>query len=314
MQIDLQPEGRKVVIFGDAAGARQAVRRFLTCGASVTLALDGPPPSYEDRVDTVRYARQPAATDTAGLLRLIGPAWLVVDLGVPAALRDRIRELAGHLHMLSISESPAPRRGQVTLIGGGPGRTDLLTLQACQALREADVIFYDRLSPHDDLPELAPGAELVDVGKSPHHHPVSQRSIEELMITRARAGQSVARLKGGDPFVFGRGGEEMQACLAAGVPVRVLSGISSALSVPASHGIPVTHRGVAKAFTVISGHTPPEPFELDALVRLGGTVVVLMGINNLNQIVHGLLRAGLDPRTPTGVIERGFSASRSGAR
>jgi uroporphyrin-III C-methyltransferase len=124
----------------------------------------------------------------------------------------------------------------------------------------------------------------------------------------------VVRLKGGDPFVLGRGGEEMQACLAAGVPVRVVPGVSSAVAVPAGAGIPVTHRGMSKSFTVISGHSPPEPRELEGLVRLGGTIVILMGISNLTQIVAGLCRAGLDPATPAAAIERGFSDAQRSAR
>jgi uroporphyrin-III C-methyltransferase len=173
-------------------------------------------------------------------------------------------------------------------------------------------VFYDRLAPTDDLERLAAGADLRDVGKSPYHHPVSQRSIQEEMISRARRGESVARLKGGDPFVLGRGGEEMLACVAAGVPVRVVPGVSSALSVPANVGIPVTHRGVSKAFTVISGHTPPEAYELAALVQLNATIVILMGISNLNQIMAGLDRAGLSRHTPAAVIERGFSEEQRG--
>jgi uroporphyrin-III C-methyltransferase len=307
MHIDLNPRGCKVVIFGDAVGARQALRRFLHSGATVTVVLDGPLPDPEQRLSTVRYTSRPARTDTAALLRLIGPAWLIVDVGLPRAFRERVWELAGHLHVLMITEDPAPSGGQVTLVGGGPGRTSLLTLEACAALRQADVVFFDRLAPTEDLDDLAAGAELVDVGKSPNHHPVPQHAISEQMITRARRGQSVVRLKGGDPFVFGRGGEELLTCVAAGIGVRIVPGISSAISVPAACGIPVTHREISKAFTVISGHTPPEAHELEALVRLGGTIVILMGIGNLAQTMAGLARAGLPSSTPAAVIERGFS-------
>jgi uroporphyrin-III C-methyltransferase len=312
MQIDLDPEGRKVVIFGDVLGARQALRRFIRSGAAVTLATPGPLPAAVERISTVRYAIQPESTDTAGLLRLIGPAWLIVDVGLPVPLRHRISELAAPLHALMINEAPAPG-GQVTLVGGGPGPTGLLTLEACEALRQADVILYDRLAPTDDLAELAPGVELIDVGKSPYHHPVPQHSIEHLMITRAKHGESVVRLKGGDPFVFGRGGEEMQACVLAGVPVHVVPGVSSSVAVPAACSIPVTHREISKSFTVISGHTPPDSREAEGLVRLGGTIVILMGISNLTQIVAGLCRAGLDPATPAAAIERGFSDAQRSA-
>jgi uroporphyrin-III C-methyltransferase len=313
MQIDLDPEGRKVVIFGDVIYARLTLRRFLGSGATVTLAAPGPLPASLDRIATVRYAVQPEATDTVGLMRLIGPAWLIVDVGLPEASRRRITDLASALHVLMISEPQAPSSGQVTLIGGGPGHTRLLTLEGWEALRQADVILYDRLAPTQDLAQLAPGVELIDVGKSPYHHRIPQHSIEHLMITRAKRGESVVRLKGGDPFVFGRAGEEMQACMAAGVPVHIVPGVSSSIAVPAAGSIPVTHRGVSKSFTVISGHTPPEAEELERLVQLGGTIVILMGISNLNQIVAGLCRAGLDPATPAAVIERGFSKEQSSA-
>jgi uroporphyrin-III C-methyltransferase len=313
MQIDLDPAGRKVVIFGEVTAARGALRRFLASGAIVTLVTAGPLPAPRDRIGAVRYAAQPEGADTTGLLRLIGPAWLIVDVGLPEPLRDRITDLAAHRRVPMIKESSAPQSGQVTLVGGGPGRSGLLTLEACEAIRQADVILYDRLAPTEDLAEQAPGTELIDVGKSPYHHPIPQRSIEQLMITRAQQGESVVRLKGGDPFVFGRGSEEMQACIAAGVPVHVVPGVSSSVAVPAGSGIPVTHRGVSKSFTVISGHIPPEPPELEGLVRLGGTIVILMGMNNLTQIVAGLCRAGLNPATPAAVIERGFSNAQRSA-
>jgi uroporphyrin-III C-methyltransferase len=307
MHIDLDPRGRKVVIFGDAVGARQSVRRFLHSGATVTLVIDGPLPDPERRLSTVRYAGRPDRTDTAALLRLVGPAWLIVDVGLPRPLHERVRELAGHLHVLMISEEPAPSVGQVTLVGGGPGRTSLLTLEACTALRRADAVLFDRLAPTEDLADLAPGAELVDVDTSDQHQPVSRGSISDELITRARQGQSVVRLASGDPFVLGCGGEEMLACLAAGIGVRVVPGVSSALSVPAAYGIPVTHREISKSFTVISGQTPPEAEELEALVRLGGTIVILKGIGNLAQTMAGFDRAGLPAGTPAAVIERGFS-------
>lgn len=307
MQFDLDVTGRKVVVLGTAHGARRAVARFVGAGARVTLVSSGAPPTV--RRDTVRYVAAPVADDTAGLLRLVGPAWLVVSVDPPAALRDRVAELAGHLRVMTTSEPPAQADGSVTLVGGGPGRTSLLTLEAVEALAAADVVFYDRLAPTEELAGLAPAAELVDVGKAPFHHRVEQRSIEQQVVDRARAGQAVVRLKGGDPFVFGRGGEEMLACLAAGVRVRVVPGVSSAVAVPAACGIPVTHRGLSHAFTVISGHQRPSEVELDALARLGGTIVVLMGIVNLEQIAAGLLRAGMDPATPAAVVERGWSDS-----
>ena len=233
----------------------------------------------------------------------------MVLVGCPGPVRSQVRRLADGAGRWVVEETPASPSGGVTLVGGGPGRTGLLTVEACAALREADVVFFDRLAPTDELARLAPAADLVDVGKNPYRHPVTQRSIEALMVSRARAGDQVVRLKGGDPFVFGRGGEEVQACLAAGIGVRVVPGVSSALAVPASAGIPVTHRGVSRSFTVISGHVPPSRDEYEALAQLGGTIVILMGVANLEQIVAGLRRAGLSPEVPAAVIERGFSDS-----
>lgn len=198
------------MVFGPPAASRQAVRRLQHAGAVVTLVSERP-------------------RDRSALLRLIGPAWLIVDVGLPPGLRDRVRELAGHLRVHMLDEAPAPLHGQVTLVGGGPGRTNLLTLEACAALRQADVVFFDRLAPTEDLDELAAGAELVDVGTSPSQHPAPQSAISDELVARARRGESVVRLMGGDPFIVGRGGEEMLACVEADVPVRIVPGVSSAL-------------------------------------------------------------------------------------
>ncbi|MBS1907919.1 MAG: uroporphyrinogen-III C-methyltransferase [Actinobacteria bacterium] len=198
--------------------------------------------------------------------------------------------------------------GSVTLVGGGPGDPDLLTIAAARALASADVVLYDRLAPRDALAELAPHAELIDVGKRPGHHPIGQGEIERLLVEHALRGAAVVRLKGGDPFVFGRGSEEADACHRAGVPVRVIPGVTSAIAVPAAAGIPVTHREVSRLFTVVSGHAPLERSELEHLAGLGGTIVVLMGVSNLPSISAGLLRAGMAPETPVAVVERGYSA------
>ncbi|WP_307218613.1 uroporphyrinogen-III C-methyltransferase [Microbacterium sp. SORGH_AS_0888] len=195
----------------------------------------------------------------------------------------------------------------MTLVGGGPGDPDLLTLAGAAALQEADVVLYDRLGPRDRLPSLAPAALLIDVGKTPGHHAVPQDRINDMLVHHAREGRRVVRLKGGDAFVFGRGGEEAAACHEAGIEVRVVPGVSSAIAVPAAAGIPVTHREVSRSFTVISGHVPLEEAQLSALVALGGTIVVLMGVNGLHGLVTGLRRHGMDDAMPLAVVERGFS-------
>jgi uroporphyrin-III C-methyltransferase len=199
-------------------------------------------------------------------------------------------------------------RGRVTLIGGGPGREDLLTLAAVRALATADVVLYDRLAPHESLAELAPNAELIDVGKRPGHHAIPQSEIESLLVDRALAGLHAVRLKGGDPYVLGRGSEEVLACHRAGVPVEVIPGVTSAVAVPGSAGIPLTHRGLSHLFTVVSGHAPLTVDELTHLAGLGGTIVVLMGVNSLPSLTAGLVRAGMSATMPVAIIERGFGA------
>lgn len=201
------------------------------------------------------------------------------------------------------------RTGRITLVGGGPGPADLLTIRAARALAVADVVYFDRLGPTADLAQLAPRATFVDVGKTPGHHKVAQEDITARMLDGARAGLHVVRLKGGDPFVFGRGGEEMAGAVAAGIPVTVIPGISSAIAVPGAAGIPVTHRNVSHLFTVVSGHAPLSTSEYTHLAGLGGTIVVLMGIGTLPSLVAGLRLAGLANVTPVAVVESGFSHS-----
>lgn len=194
-------------------------------------------------------------------------------------------------------------RGSVALVGGGPGDPGLLTARGRRLLAEADVVVIDRLAPQSVLAELPADVEVIDVGKQPDHHPIPQDRINEILIDRARAGKTVVRLKGGDPYVFGRGGEELIACREAGVEVEVVPGVTSAIAVAASAGIPVTHRGVAQGFTVVTGHE-----ELGSLPQRGDhTLVLLMGVKRLRQTVDELLAAGHHPATPAAVVERGFS-------
>lgn len=195
--------------------------------------------------------------------------------------------------------------GSVALVGGGPGAADLLTVRALRLLEQADAVYYDRLAPTDELTGWAPRARLVDVGKRPGHHRVPQGEINRLIVTSALAGLRVVRLKGGDPFVFGRGSEEAQACRDAGVPVSVVPGITSAVAVPAAAGIPVTARGLSTSFTVITGHDPLGESALAGLAQLGGTAVVLMGVGTLGHTASGLIRHGMAPDTPVGLVERG---------
>ncbi len=197
----------------------------------------------------------------------------------------------------------------VYLVGAGPGDPGLITVRGLALLRQADVIIYDRLAPPELLREARPDAELIDGGKQPSQHRLDQAEINALILDRARRGLMVVRLKGGDPFVFGRGGEEAIACRDAGIPFEVVPGVTSAVAVPAYAGIPVTQRGISTHFTVLTGHEAAESSSIDyaALAKMTetGTLVLLMGVSHLPEIVARLLDAGLAPETPAASIESG---------
>lgn len=211
--------------------------------------------------------------------------------------------------LLASPEAQAPDAGlagTVALVGGGPGADDLLTVRGRRLLARADVVVADRLAPQGPLAELRPDVELVDAAKIPYGRAMAQEAINEVLVDRARRGRFVVRLKGGDPFLFGRGYEEALACAEAGVPCVVVPGVTSALSAPALAGVPVTHRGLTHELTVVSGHVPPgHPDSLvdwEALARLRGTVVVLMGVRNGPAIAEALVAGGRDSATPAAVV------------
>jgi len=282
--IETDMAGARVLVVGPPGLTGQVVRRYRRAGADVVVA-----PSADLAATEL--------TEDTRLAVLVGPA-----VGWSAMRAQLLRRC------LVVSE-PAPdaARGRVVLVGAGPGGAELLTLAGRRALADADVVLADRLADVGDVQVLAPGAEVVDVGKRPGHHAVPQHEIERLMVDRARAGLTVVRLKGGDPYVFGRGGEEVEAAIEAGLPVTVVPGISSAVGVPGAAGIPVTHRGVSHLVTVVSGHVPLREEQAEALVGLGGSVVVLMGVHNLVPLTAALERAGMPSDTPAAVVERGFS-------
>jgi uroporphyrin-III C-methyltransferase len=196
--------------------------------------------------------------------------------------------------------------GIVYIVGGGPGDPGLITVKGLDCLRRADVVLYDRLVAQELLTEASAHAEMIDVGKEPRRHRRSQAEINTLLIEKARAGKIVVRLKGGDPFVFGRGGEECQALAEAGVRYEVVPGVSSAIAVPAYAGIPVTQRGVTTAFTVVAGHTGASDSTIDweAVSRIG-TIVFLMGVEHLPEIVPQLIAYGRASNTPVALIQEG---------
>jgi uroporphyrin-III C-methyltransferase / precorrin-2 dehydrogenase / sirohydrochlorin ferrochelatase len=196
-----------------------------------------------------------------------------------------------------------PGVGHVTLVGGGPGDPGLITTRGRRALAEADVVVVDRLAPRALLSELDPAVEIIEAGKSPHAHTLTQTQINHVLVERAQAGRRVVRLKGGDPFVLGRGGEELAACLEAGVPVEVVPGVTSAIAVPGAAGIPVTHRGVSRQVTILSAHDADPDWP--TLARLDGTLVLLMGVAQLAGHAAALIKHGRDPGTQVAVVEKG---------
>ncbi|WP_432092525.1 uroporphyrinogen-III C-methyltransferase [Streptomyces sp. bgisy100] len=201
----------------------------------------------------------------------------------------------------------------VALVGGGPGDPDLITVRGRRLLAEADVVIADRLGPRDLLDELPPHVEVIDAAKIPYGRFMAQEAINNALIEHAKAGKAVVRLKGGDPFVFGRGMEEAEALAEAGIPCTVVPGISSSISVPAAAGIPVTHRGVAHEFTVASGHVAPDDprslVDWQALARLRGTLVLLMAVERIESIAAALVEHGRPADTPVAVIQEGTTAA-----
>lgn len=192
--------------------------------------------------------------------------------------------------------------GKVFLVGAGPGDPELITLKGKRCLEHADVVLYDRLINQKLLDHTAPDAELIYTGKKAGGQSTDQRSIEELLILRARQGRIVVRLKGGDPFVFGRGGEEARALKRAGIPYEIVPGISSAIAAPAYAGIPITCRGYASTAAIVTGHRV-EKIRWRELLRAVDTIIILMGLRNLREITDSLIESGCDPERPVALIQ-----------
>ncbi|MDF4249430.1 uroporphyrinogen-III C-methyltransferase [Streptomyces sp. WMMB303] len=228
-----------------------------------------------------------------------------------AAIRDAVVARLGDGTLGA--EQRGPRTPGVALVGGGPGDPDLITVRGRRLLAQADVVVADRLGPRDLLDELPPHVEVIDAAKIPYGRAMAQEAINTVLVEHAKAGRSVVRLKGGDPFVFGRGMEEAEQLAAEGVQVTVVPGISSAISVPGAAGIPVTHRGVAHEFTVVSGHVAPEDprslVDWTALARLRGTLVLLMAVENLGAIAAALRAHGRPDDTPVAIVQEGTMAT-----
>ncbi|MEU1677585.1 uroporphyrinogen-III C-methyltransferase [Micromonospora zamorensis] len=228
-------------------------------------------------------------------------------VGRPQRPHDHPDDPVGHHHHHGHDHGHAHDHGSVAVVGGGPGPDDLITVRGKALLDAADVVVVDRLAPQGLLAGLRPDVLVVDAAKVPRGPSMAQEAINAALVSHARAGRRVVRLKGGDPYVFGRGHEEVQACTAAGVPVTVVPGVSSAIAAPALAGVPVTHRGVAHDVTVVSGHLPPgHPDSLvdwAALARARGTVVLLMAVDTIAKIASVLIEHGRAPETPVLAVQ-----------
>jgi uroporphyrin-III C-methyltransferase/precorrin-2 dehydrogenase/sirohydrochlorin ferrochelatase len=268
----------------------------------------------ERRVFCVRADDREAATAWTPAVTRHGAVTVAVtdDGGRRRALavRDAVAAaLEGSAPAAAVATEAKPSTGEVALVGAGPGDPELITVKGRRLLARADVVVADRLVPGMLLGELRPEVEFVDAAKIPYGPSVAQEEINRVLVERALAGKFVVRLKGGDPFVFGRGGEELLACVKAGVPVTVVPGVTSSIAAPALAGIPVTHRGVAHEFTVVSGHVPPESpqslVDWAGLARLRGTLVIMMGLKNLPRIAERLIAEGRPADTPAALVQEG---------
>ncbi|MFE6624816.1 uroporphyrinogen-III C-methyltransferase [Streptomyces sp. NPDC008086] len=228
-----------------------------------------------------------------------------------AAIRDAVVE--GLRDGTLVAPHHRTRTPGVALVGGGPGDPDLITVRGRRLLAAADVVITDHLGPRDLLTELPPNVEVIDAAKLPYGRFMAQEAINNALIEHAKQGKSVVRLKGGDPFVYGRGMEEVQALAEAGIACTVVPGISSSISVPGAAGIPVTHRGVAHEFTVVSGHIAPDDerslVDWPSLAKLTGTLVILMGVATIAKVAETLIAHGKSPDTPLALIQEGTTAA-----
>ncbi len=314
---DLELSGRSVVVCGAGAAALASVRTLLDASALVTVVGADPVASIVDLADRlrIRLAQRALRVDDLAGVGLVVPA--NGDPTLDAQVVELAKQAKAPCVIPVAGSSPAeePQAGSVILVGGGPGDPGLITLAGLDAVRHADVIVCDRLAPLSILQHAKPAAEIIDVAKIPRGAHTSQDRINAILVEKALSGRTVVRLKGGDSFVFGRGGEEWQACAAAGLPVTVIPGVSSATAAPALAGIPLTHRELTQGFSVISGHVPPghpsSTLDWAALARLNTTLVIMMGVATLPAITAELIKHGLAATTPAATIaEAGMPSQR----
>ena len=320
----LEVGGRRILTIGAAGSLIGTISALLDAGARVRVVADPPGPAIQDladrgRIELINEVGDDVLTEVALVITGANPRpfdsvlQTATQRGLliyPLQPRNSVR-----LEMVeaSAADDRGHRLGEVVLVGGGPGDPGLLTVAGLEEIKDADVIATDRLAPLAALEHARPDAEIIDVGKIPRGPGAEQRSIEGLLIEHAKSGRKVVRLKGGDNFVFGRGGEEWQACAAAGVPVRIIPGVTSAIAAPAAAGIPVTHHSLSQGFTVVTGHVRPDDprssIDWAALARTGTGLVIMMGMAQLPAIAETLINNGLSADTPAAVIEDGTLAS-----
>lgn len=312
----LDVAGRVVVVCGGNPSALGTLTDLHGAGAVITVCAETVPTTVRDLAERslLTWHRRPwTADDLSG-------AALVVPAGADAAEDRRIAETAATAGVLSLSPSaptaPATGVGQVTLVGGGPGDPGLLTVAGLEAIKTADVIICDRLAPLAVLSQAPAGVQVIDVAKIPRGEYTPQERINELLVEHGRAGRRVVRLKGGDNFIFGRGGEELLACAEAGLPVTVIPGVTSAIAAPALAGIPLTHRSLTQGVTIVSAHLPPghrgSTLDWAALARANTTLVIMMGVATLPAVTDELIAQGMAPDTPAASIaDAGLPSQRS---
>jgi len=331
--LGLNLAGRAVLVVGGGPDAARRTRSLLAEGALVDLVAPDLHDTLRDLTSSsglTRHERAFRPDDLDG-------AWLVFLHVSDSGERERVALAAEERRVLCVADDAAPgpdraadtrapvtqvpvtetrvaqdrvfqapvtqEPGTVALVGGGPGDPELLTVRGRQLLADADVIVADRLGPTDLLPELARHARIIDVGKRAGYHKYTQDRINETLVEQAKLGLRVVRLKGGDPYVFGRGGEEVEFCRAHGVATQVVPGVTSAISVPAAAGIPVTHRDMTHGFTVITAHQQLRHVPY----RDGHTLILMMGVRGLEHNAELLMAAGYPADTPVAVVERGWT-------
>ncbi len=309
MRAELDVAGQGVAVCGGSPASLGVITDLREDGARVTVYADTVPTTVRDLADRglLTWHRRPWSDDDLVAAALVVPAADPVEnVRIAAAARA-----VGRLCLVPPGGAEAvpaagPGTGHVTLVGGGPGDPGLLTVAGLAAIQSADVIICDRLAPLAVLSQAPAGVEIIDVAKIPRGEFTSQERINELLVEHGLAGRRVVRFKGGDNFIFGRGGEELLACAEAGVPVTVVPGVSSAIAAPALAGIPLTHRSLTQGVTIVSAHLPPDhpgsTLDWAALARANTTLVIMMGVATLPAVSAELIAQGMAPDTAAATI------------